>query len=74
MPETPKKTTPKKKLGVYVQLTAAQRSALDDIGKKELFKSDGAGDVLRIYLNKHWDDVVGKSVPEDDEPQLFPEN
>ncbi len=71
MAEPTKKSAPKKKLGVYVQLTAQQRSALDEIGKKTLFKSDAAGDVLRIWINKNWDILIGKE-DEPTEGELFP--
>lgn len=59
MPET-KKTAPKKKLGVYVTLTTEQRTKLDEIGKRDLFLPNAAGDVIRIFVNKHWTDILGE--------------
>jgi hypothetical protein len=73
MPTAPTKTAPKKKLGVYVTLTSEQRTKLDEIGKRTLFQSDAAGDVLRIYINKHWTEIVGEK-KEEGESSLFPEN
>jgi hypothetical protein len=71
MPEIKPKAVGKKKLGVYVTLTSEQRSKLDEIGKRALFQSDAAGDVLRIYINKHWTEIVAEKTGE---PDLFPES
>ena len=70
MPEPTKKAAPKKKLGVYVQLTSDQRSQLDAIGKRDLYLPNAAGDVLRIYINKRWAEIVGSA---SQEATLFPE-
>ena len=70
MPEAPKKATPKKKLGVYVTLTAEQRKKLDEIGKRDLYLDNAAGDVLRIHINKNWAQIVSEK---NAEPNLFPD-
>jgi hypothetical protein len=71
MPEA-KKTTPKKKMGIYVTLTAEQRAKLDEIGKRDLFLPNAAGDVIRIFLNKNWQEIIGEEVKGDG--SLFPEH
>lgn len=70
MPEAPKKTAAKKKLGIYVTLTSEQRTKLDEIGKRDLFLPNAAGDVIRIFINKNWAELVGG--PKGD-GTLFPE-
>jgi hypothetical protein len=74
MPEPTKKpVTGKKKLGVYVTLTPEQRKRLDEIGLRDLYQPDAAGDVLRIFINKYWKQIVGEKA-ETGEPNLFPES
>jgi len=75
MPTTPSKPI-KKKLGVYVTLTTEQRKKLDEIGLRDLFQPDAAGDVIRIFINKNWSLIVGEKTAkaQTGEPDLFPEN
>lgn len=70
MPITEAKKAAKKKLGVYVTLTSEQRTKLDEIGKRDLYLPNAAGDVIRIFVNKHWSELIGEK-PNDG--TLFPD-